>query len=62
MAGDAAWLFDPRDGAAMVEALRRITSDEELRARLKESGPRQAARFSWKVTAEKTLEALRSVC
>jgi glycosyltransferase involved in cell wall biosynthesis len=62
IAGGAAWLFDPRDGAAMVEALRKITGDEELRAGLREAGPLRAARFSWTRTAEKTLEAVRSVC
>ena len=62
IAGDAAWQFDPRDPAAMVEALRKITGDETLRARLREAGPRRAAQFSWKATAEKTLGAVRSVC
>lgn len=57
IAGDAALLFDPRDQAAMVDALRRITCDEPLRGRLAEAGPRQAARFSWRATAEATLEA-----
>jgi glycosyltransferase involved in cell wall biosynthesis len=62
IAGDAAWQFDPRDPAAMLEALRRITGDETLRSSLREAGPRRAAQFSWKATAEKTLEAVRSVC
>jgi glycosyltransferase involved in cell wall biosynthesis len=62
IAGGAAWLFDPRNPEAMVEALRRITGDENLRARLRHDGPLQAARFSWKTTAEKTLDAVRSVC
>jgi glycosyltransferase involved in cell wall biosynthesis len=57
--GDAALRFDPQDPAAMVAALRRIVSDEALRARLAEAGPRQAAEFSWRKTAEVTLEALR---
>jgi glycosyltransferase involved in cell wall biosynthesis len=62
IAGDAAWQFDPRDPAAMVGALLQITGDEALRARLRAAGPRRAAQFSWKATAEKTLEAVRSVC
>ena len=57
-AGDAALLFDPRDGAAMEAALRRIVDDAGLRARLAEDGPRRAAQFSWRGTAEKTLQAL----
>ena len=56
--GDAALRFDPRDPAAISAALRRIVSDEELRARLAEAGPRRAAEFSWRKTAEITLAAL----
>jgi glycosyltransferase involved in cell wall biosynthesis len=43
----------------MVEALRRIVSDQVLRARLAEAGPLRASEFSWRKTAEITLEALR---
>ena len=56
---DAALRFDPHDPPAIAAALRRITSDEELRQRLAEAGPRRAAEFSWRKTAEVTLEALR---
>jgi glycosyltransferase involved in cell wall biosynthesis len=59
VAGDAALRFDPRDPAAMAAALQRIVSDEVLRERLAEAGPRRAAEFSWRKTAEVTLEALR---
>jgi len=58
IAGDAALRFDPRDHGAMVEAMRRITGDAALRARLSQAGPRRAAEFSWKATAVTTLEAL----
>jgi glycosyltransferase involved in cell wall biosynthesis len=51
--------FDPHDSSAMATALRRIASDEELRQRLTEDGPRRAAGFSWRKTAEITLKALR---
>lgn len=57
-AGDAALLFDPRDPQAMAEALERIATDPDLRARLAERGPRRAAEFSWKTTAARTLDAL----
>lgn len=59
IAGDAALRFDPRDDAAMLAAMRRITEDEALRQRLAEAGPRRASEFSWRKTAEITLEALR---
>ena len=44
----------------MAEAMLRITADEALRTRLAEAGPRRAAQFSWRQTAEGTLAALRS--
>jgi len=58
LAGDAALLFDPFDGAAILQALIRIVEDEPLRRRLGEAGPRRAAQFSWRAAAEITLEAL----
>ena len=61
IAGDAALLFDPSDCGAIEAAMHRITGDEELRRRLAEEGPRQAARFSWKTTAAETLDALQPV-
>jgi len=57
--GDAALRFDPHNPSEMAAALRRIASDEELRRRLAEAGPRRAAEFSWRKTAAVTLEALR---
>jgi len=58
---DAALRFDPRDPFAMADALRRIVSDEALRQRLAIDGPRRAAEFSWRKTAETTLEAIVDV-
>ncbi len=58
--GDAALRFDPRDPAALVAALRRITEDDQLRARLSHAGPLRAAEFSWRKTAEITLAAITS--
>jgi glycosyltransferase involved in cell wall biosynthesis len=59
IAGDAALLFDPMDAGAMTQAMLRITDDQPLRDRLAEAGPRRAAEFPWRRTAEATLEALR---
>jgi len=42
----------------MAGAMLRIADDEALRARLREAGPRRAAQFSWRATAEGTLAAL----
>ena len=58
--GDAALRFDPHNPSVMAEALRRITCDEVLRRQLAEAGPRRAAEFSWRKTAEVSLETLRA--
>jgi len=58
IAGDAALQFDPRDSIAMAAAMALIADDEEIRQRLAAEGPRRAAQFSWRATAERTLEAL----
>ncbi|HYW42126.1 MAG TPA: glycosyltransferase family 1 protein [Bryobacteraceae bacterium] len=58
IAAGAALEFDPRDPAAVLEAMRRIVSDAPLRERLAAEGPIRAADFSWKATAQGTLEAL----
>jgi glycosyltransferase involved in cell wall biosynthesis len=55
--GDAAMPFDPDDPEAMAAAMRRIADDETLRRRLAEDGPRRAAQFPWRATAEATLNA-----
>ncbi len=59
LAGAAVLQFDPRDTEAMAAAMLRLVLDEELRTRLAEAGPRQAARYSWVATARTTLDALQ---
>ncbi len=58
LAGEAALQFDPRDTAALREAMLRLVSDERLRDRLAVQGPRRAALFSWGATARATLDAI----
>ncbi len=53
--GDAAEYFDPKDVSAMVAAIERVISDPERRKELVELGYKQAAKYSWKRTAEQTL-------
>jgi glycosyltransferase involved in cell wall biosynthesis len=52
--GDAARYFDPRQPQQMVEALRPILADADLRAEMRQRGLEQAARFSWEKAAEET--------
>lgn len=58
IAGEAALPFDPFDENGMSEALLRLIEDGELRARLEEAGPKRAAEFSWRTSAEQTIAAL----
>lgn len=59
--GDAGLTVAPHDPAGFAEALDRVLSDGDLAADLRERGLAQAARFSWRVTAERTLAAYREV-
>jgi glycosyltransferase involved in cell wall biosynthesis len=58
VAGEAALFFDPLDEGAIANALDRITSDQALRKRLAEAGPKRARDFTWQTSAELTLAAL----
>lgn len=61
VAGDAALTFAPHDTEALAAALQVVTSQPALRAALIERGRVQAARFSWRRSAEETLEIYRRV-
>jgi glycosyltransferase involved in cell wall biosynthesis len=53
--GRAALTVDPTDEAALTQAVKRLATDAPLRRRLAVAGPKQAASFSWRRTAEQTL-------
>lgn len=57
--GDAGLLAPPRDVAAWVDALERILTDGELRARLGRLGRERASRFTWRRAADATLASYR---
>lgn len=57
--GEAGLTVPPRDAEALGQALLRLLDDAELRAELRERGLRRARRFSWRETAELTLQAYR---
>lgn len=52
VAGDAALLADPEDPAAIADAIQRVLADPGLAADLVRRGHEQAARFTWRATAE----------
>ncbi len=53
--GDAAISVDPDNLSALVVAMCRVLTDDTLRADLHERSLKQAAKFSWRKTAEQTL-------
>ncbi len=57
VAGDAAQLFDPRDEAAVRDAIRALTFDAKLRERLIAAGRERVGLFTWERTARLTLAA-----
>ena len=58
LAGEAALTFDPLDPQALRAAIESVACDETLRERLSRQGPLRAAQFSWRKTAQATLEIL----
>jgi alpha-1,3-rhamnosyl/mannosyltransferase len=57
VAGDAALLVPPGDLPALADAIARVLTDPRLAAALAEKSVAQAARFTWKKTADLTLDA-----
>jgi glycosyltransferase involved in cell wall biosynthesis len=54
-----AQLFDPHDAAALAEAVTRLETDSNLRARLQTDGRKVAARYTWAATAAALWEEAR---
>jgi glycosyltransferase involved in cell wall biosynthesis len=59
VAGDAAIMFDPFDVADIAAAIKKVISDEALRATLKTRGLERAKLFDWQHTARQTLEVYK---
>ncbi len=59
--GDAGLLVDPFDVGAIVGAIQRLLSDENLRNELSQKGLKRAEQFSWKRTARQTLDIFEKV-
>ena len=58
VAGDAALFVNPYEVKDIVEAMNRITEDEELRNQLIELGLKRAKEFSWEKTATQTIRVI----
>jgi glycosyltransferase involved in cell wall biosynthesis len=61
LAGDAALKFDPDDSKAIAACIEQLVRDRALRERLALAGPKRAAGFTWRATAEQTLAAIINV-
>lgn len=59
--GDAALIFQPHDVDRLAELIIKVLKDEKLRDSLREKGPQRAAQFSWKTTADKTIQVYRQL-
>jgi glycosyltransferase involved in cell wall biosynthesis len=55
--GDAAISVDPDDIGAMVEAMRSVLTNDELRSNLRGRSLQRAAQFSWRKAAKETVAA-----
>jgi glycosyltransferase involved in cell wall biosynthesis len=58
--GSAGLLVEP-DAESLAEGLRSLLADSALAQRLRQAGPKQAAKFSWARTAKTTLATYRRV-
>lgn len=56
---NAALLIDPRSETEISTALEQLIDDPDLRIRLREAGLARASHFSWRRTAEQTIEGYR---
>jgi glycosyltransferase involved in cell wall biosynthesis len=59
IAAGAAVLVDPQNEAAIAAAMAALLSDPALRVELREKGRARAASYTWRRTAEETLQAYR---
>lgn len=61
VAGKSALLFDPHSTEGMMAAMRDLLRNLEMRARMERAGLQNASRFTWRGTAQMTLEVYHEV-
>jgi len=61
VAGNAALVVDPENSEELADAIDRLTTGEELRARLATEGRSRATEFTWERAAEETMQVYRDV-
>lgn len=58
--GDAAILIDPTQSAAIAQALTQVANDRQTREQLSQASIKRAAKFSWQLTGQTTVDCLKS--
>jgi glycosyltransferase involved in cell wall biosynthesis len=58
---DKRLLFNPTDEGDILDKINFVLNNDTLKAKLSEESLKNAAKFSWKNTAQKTLEAYRKI-
>jgi glycosyltransferase involved in cell wall biosynthesis len=61
VAGEAAELVDPYSIEAIAEGIHKLIRNDEHRAVLREKGLKRVKKFTWRRTAERTLNVLKAV-
>jgi glycosyltransferase involved in cell wall biosynthesis len=57
VAGEAAWLVDPRDAQALTTALAAVLDDADLAKRMRSDSVERAAEYPWRRTADALVDA-----
>ena len=61
VAGESALYFDPQNAEELAVTIKKVIDDSDLRRRLISKGRLQARKFSWKRTAEETLQIFKGL-
>jgi glycosyltransferase involved in cell wall biosynthesis len=60
--GDGAMIVEPHDPQNLAQAILTLLKDDDLRKNLSQRAIKHSQVFSWKKTAEETLELYLKVC
>jgi glycosyltransferase involved in cell wall biosynthesis len=61
VAGKAAIYFDPKVESSIRDSVEKVINNKEFQSELREKGKIQAEKFTWKLTAEKTMSLYRGL-
>ncbi len=61
VAGEAAYFIDPYSDASLEKALVRMEEDESFRTSFAQKGQKQSRKFSWKKSADETIQVYQEV-